>query len=232
MLRLVALDMDGTLVDVPSSWGAVHDHFGDSNSEGLRAFMENRIDDAEFVRSDMRIWFRHQPDLSYSDLEGILRDVPLMPGARTLIDGLHARGIRTAIVSGGVDVLARRIARELGIDRVLANGFQTDGAGRLTGEGIIRVPIWGKEEVLAALQKELGVTVAETGSVGNSEIDVGLFKRSAVGVAFLPADASVTKAATVIVRERDLSKVLPHLVGEPGERRGGRSASRSRAKHS
>lgn len=217
MLRLVALDMDGTLVDVASSWGAVHAHFGDSNTEGLRAFMQNRIDDAEFVRSDVRIWFRHRPRLSLGDLEGILSEVPLMPGAHELIGGLHARGIRTAIVSGGVDVLAHRIARELGIDLVLANGFATDGGGRLTGEGIIRVPIWGKERVLATLQAELGVPVSATGSVGNSEIDVGLFRRSRVGVAFQPADEAVQKAATAIVRERDLARVLPHLLDAAGD---------------
>jgi phosphoserine phosphatase len=213
MLKLVALDMDGTLVDVASSWGAVHAYFGDSNTEGLQAFMDNRIDDAEFVRSDVRIWWRHRPQLSRRDLEEILGLVPLMPGAHRLIDGLHERGIRTAIVSGGVDVLAERIARELGIDRVLANGFATDGDGRLTGEGIIRVPIWGKEEVLARLQAELGVAPAETGSVGNSEIDVGLFRRSRVGVAFLPADETVRRGATAVVTERHLERVLPYLVG-------------------
>jgi phosphoserine phosphatase len=232
MLRLVALDMDGTLVDVASSWGAVHAFFGDSNTEGLRAFMENRIDDAEFVRSDVRIWWRHRPGLSRGDLEEILAGVPLMPGAHALVDGLHARGVRTAIVSGGVDVLAHRIARELGIDIVLANGFETDGTGRLTGEGIIRVPIWGKEEVLARLQGELGVPPSETGSVGNSEIDVGLFRRSRVGVAFLPADETVVRGATVVVRERDLGQVLPHLVGERDDPSGGRGPMPSPAKPS
>jgi len=230
MLKLVALDMDGTLVDVPSSWGAVHAYFGDSNTEGLKAFMENRIDDAEFVRSDVRIWWRHRPQLSRKDLEEILGLVPLMPGARRLLDGLHARGIRTAIVSGGVDVLAERIARELGIGRVLANGFETDGAGRLTGEGIIRVPIWGKEEVLARLQAELGVAPAETGSVGNSEIDVGLFRRSRVGVAFLPADETVRRGATAVVVERDLERVLPHLLEAMDEPAVGPAGPRPRTK--
>ncbi|MGP8075466.1 MAG: HAD-IB family phosphatase [Thermoplasmata archaeon] len=215
MLRLVALDMDGTLVDVASSWRVVHDHFDDHNDEGLRRFLANEIDDEEFIRSDIRVWWRHAPDLTVEDLEGILASVPLMPGAAELVDGIHARGARTAIVSGGLDLLARRIARELGIEVALANGVRVDPDGRLTGEGIVRVPIHGKERVLAALQEQLTVTPEETASVGNSEIDVGLFHRSRVGVAFLPEDDTVRRAATRVVTERNLARVLEALDGPP-----------------
>ena len=208
MLKLVALDMDGTLVDVPSSWRVVHDHFDDHNDDGLRMFLANQIDDHEFIRMDIRVWWKHRPDLSIDDLELILADVPLMPGAGKLIDGLHKRGARTAIVSGGLDVLAKRIAGELGVEIVLANGVRVDSEGLLTGEGIVRVPIHGKEKVLAALQDQLGVDPEETASVGNSEIDVGLFRRSRVGVAFLPEDEVVSKAATRVVTERNLARVL------------------------
>ncbi|MGB6501593.1 MAG: HAD-IB family phosphatase [Thermoplasmata archaeon] len=217
MLRFVALDMDGTLVDVASSWAAVHEHFGEHNADGLRRFLANEIDDEEFIRTDIVIWQRHAPEITVFDLEKILDSVPLMPGAKPLIDGLHRRGVRTAIVSGGIDLLARRIARELGIDVALANGFRVTAHGRLTGEGIVRVPIHGKEQVLANLQAMLGYTPAETASVGNSEIDVGLFRRSRVGVAFLPEDDAVRAGAHAIVAERDLAKVLDVLEGFPAD---------------
>ncbi|HXY47715.1 MAG TPA: HAD-IB family phosphatase [Thermoplasmata archaeon] len=215
MLRLVAFDMDGTLVDVASSWRVVHDHFGDHNDEGLRRFLANEIDDVEFIRSDVRIWKKHVPELTIGDLDRILAGVPLMPGARDLVRGLRARGARTAIVSGGLDLLARRVARELGIDIALANGVRVTSAGHLTGDGIVRVPIHGKEGVLAALQEQLQVGPEETASVGNSEIDVGLFRRSRVGIAFLPEDDEVRRAATAVVTERDLARVLDVLAGFP-----------------
>jgi phosphoserine phosphatase len=211
VLRLVAIDMDGTLVDVDSSFAVVHHHFQDHNADGLRDFLAGRIDDHEFIRTDVRIWQRHAPDLTVEDLEAILGKVPLMPGAATLISGLRGWGVRTAIISGGIDLLAHRIARELGIDLSLANGFRVDSQGRLTGEGIIRVPIQGKEGVLAGLQHQLGVSVEETASIGNSEIDVGLFRRSRVGVAFLPEDEAVRRGATQVVTEKDLGRVLDVL---------------------
>jgi phosphoserine phosphatase len=217
VLRLVALDMDGTLVDVDSSWGAVHDHFGDSNKEGLRQFMNGEIDDEEFIRSDVRIWWKHRPGLTVEELEAILADVPLMPGAATLIAGLRERGIRTAILSGGLDLLAHRVARELRIDVALANGLRVDERGRLTGEGIIRVPVHHKEETMANLQAQFGVTPAECAAVGNSEIDVGMFRRCRIGVAFQPADELVRAGATAVVEAKDLALVLPHLLQEAPE---------------
>lgn len=212
MLKLVAFDMDGTLVDAKSSWGAVHEHFGDHNDEGLRLFNAGSIGDEEFLRRDIEVWWRHAPKISVDDLETILDRVPLMPGARKLLDALRNARVVTVIISGGIDVLARRVGRELGIDVVLANGFRVDPTGRLTGEGIIRVPIRDKESVLAKLQADLGIPPAETASVGNSEIDVGMFRRSAIGVAFLPEDETVRKGATHVVEEKDLARLVPLLL--------------------
>ncbi len=211
MLRFVAFDMDGTLVDVESSWAAVHAHYGESNADGLRRFLANEIDDEEFIRTDIAIWRRHAPAIGLADLEAILDQVPLMPGASALFRGLRERGVRTAIVSGGIDLLARRIARELGIDLALANGFRYTSSGQLTGDGIVRVPAHRKEQVLAQLQAQLGFAPEETAAVGNSDIDVGLFRRSRFGIAFQPADAAIRAAAHRTVLERDLARVLEAL---------------------
>lgn len=211
MIRLVAFDLDGTLVDAPSSWGWVHRHFGENNDESLRLFLEGRIDDAEFIRRDIRLWWKHAPTISVPEIEAILADVPLMPGARVLFDGLHRQRRRTAIISGGIDLLARRIGRELGVDYVLANGFAVDAAGRLTGEGHIRVPIKEKESVLARVQAQLGIPPEATAAVGNSEIDVGMFRRARIGIAVRPDDAVVRRHATHVVEDGDLTAVLPAL---------------------
>jgi phosphoserine phosphatase len=216
--------MDGTLVDVESSWASVHSHFGESNADSVDLFQRNAIDDAEFLRRDILLWWKHNREIRVDDLERILEPVPLMPGARELFQVLHARRVRTAIISGGIDILARRIGRELGIDYVLANGFRVDSEGRLTGEGIIRVPIKHKEEALAAVQAQLGVSAEESAAVGNSEIDVGMFRRCKVGIAFVPADPVVIEYATHVVTERDLRRILPHLFPD-----GGSEISRSSA---
>ncbi len=209
--RLVAFDMDGTLVDVISSWAEVHRHFHDNNDEALRAFMADEIDDVEFTRRDLAVWQRHKPDISRSDLVEILSRVPMMPGARELFRALKERGVHTAIVSGGLDVLAERLQGELGVDTVLANGFEMEDGGRIV-RGVIRVPVKQKERVLRELQTSLGVGPEVTASVGNSEIDVGLFRASRVGIAFAPDDDYVRRHATNVVEERDLRRLIPMLL--------------------
>ncbi|HLY76344.1 MAG TPA: HAD-IB family phosphatase [Thermoplasmata archaeon] len=217
-ISFVAFDMDGTLLDVSSSWAEVHRFFGDVNTEALQLFLQDRIDDQEFMRRDLALWRRHRPHITEDDLVSILAAVPLMPGAHELFDALHAQGIRTAIVSGGLDVIAQRIGRELGVDRVLANGFVLDGHRRLTDEGIIRVPIKRKGDVVAGLQREFGLSVDDCAAVGNSQIDVAMFERSRIGVAFLPEDEHVRRRATHVVTEKDLRRVIAPLTEEPAER--------------
>jgi phosphoserine phosphatase len=211
MIKFVAFDMDGTLIDVDSSWGAVHAYFGEQNAEALRLFLAGEINDEEFIRRDVALWWRHRPTISVQELETILASVPLMPGAHELFAELHKRRVRTAIISGGIDLLAKRVGRELGIDYVLANGFRVNANGRLTGEGIIRVPIMDKESVVAQVQQQLGFSRDESAAVGNSEIDVGMFRRARIGVAFRPADDAVIRGATEVVTERNLALVIDCL---------------------
>lgn len=217
-LRLVAFDMDGTLVDVVSSWAFVHGHFGENNDEALRAFMNNEIDDEEFILRDLKLWHRHAPRITTRDLHEILRGVPLMPGARELMAALRERGLITAIVSGGLSELADRLREDLRMDHSLANGFFTDGEGALV-RGRIVVPVKRKYEVLRGLQERLNVTAEETASVGNSEIDVGLFRASRIGVAFCPQDETVVAAASVVVPHKDLRNVIPILLPDEQPRR-------------
>ncbi|MEM0129678.1 MAG: HAD-IB family phosphatase [Thermoplasmata archaeon] len=227
MLRLVAFDMDGTLVDVASSWGAVHAHYGLSNAGALARFLRDEIDDVEFIRSDVELWQARAPGIRREDLERILAAVPLMPGARELVAGLKERGIRTAIVSGGIDLLAERLGRELGFDAVRANGIRTRPDGTLTPEGIVRVPIKGKDRVLAELQREFGVGVEETASVGNSEIDIAMFRRSRIGIAFRPEDEATRARATHVLEGPSLAEALPILLSSDGSGPGRTDRTRS-----
>lgn len=212
MLKLVAFDMDGTLVDVSSSWGAVHQHFGLSNAQALEQFLHDEIDDEEFIRADVRLWKTRRPEITIEEVEQILDRVPLMPGATELVRGLRSRGLHTAIVSGGIDLLAHRIGRELGMDYVLANGLRTTADGRVQDEGIVRVPIKRKGEALRSVQRQLGVSVHETAAVGNSDIDIAMFRESRLGIAFRPEDEATRRAATAVVEGHSLAPALAILL--------------------
>lgn len=213
---VVLFDMDGTLVDEMSAWAWVHDHFGVDNSGNLDAFIQGNLDDEAFMASDIELWTHaHGGPIHISQIEEILQKAPLMAGASGLLETLHDAGVATAIVSGGIDLLAERVAEELGIDTVIANGLATDDEGYLTGQGICRVYLEDKAGPSRKALAELGARPGQASAVGNSTYDRGMFEVAGHGIAFAPLDEEVCQAADEVVDGKDLTQVIPHLMEEP-----------------
>ena len=211
MTRLVVFDMDGVLADIESSWAYVHEHFGVNNEHSLKAYLDGEIDDMEFIRRDIDLWRKKNPTLSIEEIRRNLSNVPVMNGADKTVGELRRRGIRTAIVSAGIDVLAQRLAIELRMDMFFANGFVADCAGRLTGEGILNVSLAEKGEMVDMIAGLLDVSREDVVSVGNSRYDIPMFRSSGLGIAFRPADDEVREHADVVIEENDLSRILDRL---------------------
>ncbi|HVL88022.1 MAG TPA: HAD family phosphatase [Candidatus Thermoplasmatota archaeon] len=206
----VLFDMDGTLVDRHSSWEWVHHSLGIDNEGVLQAFLRGEFDEVEFVRRDLARW--KQAGLGHRrELEATLAKLALIDGAKELVAELSRRGTKTAIVSGGLDILAKRVCEETGIGAYLANGVLFDHDGRLLDDGFVNVPVLDKGRPIPRLLADLGATPGRCAAVGNSSQDVPMFRAAGFGVAFNPSDDDVRKAADVVVEEKDLRLLIPIL---------------------
>jgi phosphoserine phosphatase len=165
----------------------------------------------EFIRRDATLWKENGKPITKKRLSEILSDVPLMKGAKKCISDLKNNGIKTAIVSAGLDILAEKVANKLGIDYVLANGLETDENGHLNGVGILGVKLMYKELAVKSLSEEQKISLEKIASVGNSCYDIPMFETTGLGIAFNPGDECTRKAADVVVEGKDLSKILPVL---------------------
>jgi len=210
-LELVIFDMDGVLTDIISSWKYIHDFFKTSNERSVDEYLKGKIDDFEFIKRDVSLWKENGKPITEKKLVEILSDVPLMDGADICIKSLKEKNIKTAIVSAGLDLLAKKTAKELGIDYVKSNGIKTDANGYLTGEGILKVKLMYKDLAVKSLLKELKIPLDRTASVGNSCFDIPMLEITGLGVAFNPSDDCTKEAADVVIQGRDLSKILPTL---------------------
>lgn len=104
-------------------------------------------------------------------------------GARELVAGCKAAGIHTMLVSGGFTLFTEIVKNELGFDEHFANEliFEDD---KLVG---VEEPILGKESKLEILQSksaELGITEAQTITMGDGANDLPMLNAAGIGVAY------------------------------------------------
>jgi phosphoserine phosphatase len=210
-ISLVIFDMDGVLIDMVSSWRYIHQHFGTSNQQSVTAYLRGEIDYPEFMRRDVALWKENGKPVAIGTISKILDELPMIPGATDCFQFLKQHHITTAIVSAGLDILAEKIARRLGIDYVFANSVKTDQSGRLTGEGVLRVELTHKDRNVKTLLKKLGLPVDACASVGNSCFDIPMFEACGLGIAFNPEDDCVKASADLVVEGKDLRELIPVL---------------------
>ncbi len=209
--ELVAFDLDGVIVAERSSWEWVHRHYCVDNEESLIDFIEGRIDDMEFMRKDIALWLDKNPDLRLGDIGRILDKATMTKGSVETIRALKASGVKTCVVSGGIDLLADKIGKTHGIDKVLANGIEADENGKILGDGILRVELRDKARALASILREFDVLPIDCAAVGNSWVDISMFRVAGFSIAFNPLDDRTRNAADVVVESDDLTDILKEL---------------------
>lgn len=207
-LRIVVFDMDGVLVDVKSSWQFIHEAFGIDNSENVKRYVKGEITYRELMRRDIALWGK----VNIDKIRSILSEAPLMPGATETFAGLKKAGLKTALISAGVSILADRLQEILGLDYIFANKVLTDQHGFLTGEGEETVGLLDKLSVLRKLVATEKISLEECAVIGDSSYDIPMFREAELSIAFNTNDSKVRNAADIIVEKKDLREILPCLI--------------------
>ena len=132
-IKLVVFDMDGTIIEPRSSWAMIHDYFGTDNSEMLQMYINHKISDKEFVKADIKLWnSKSEIPVSEEYINSILDKAKPREGAKELIASLHRNNIKTVILSGGIQYLADKWAKEWDMAGAFANDLIDDADGNLT----------------------------------------------------------------------------------------------------
>jgi phosphoserine phosphatase len=211
LIHLIIFDMDGVLTDIKSSWKYIHDYFGRSNERSVDDYLKGKIDDLEFIRRDVSLWKENGKLINKEKLEQILSSIPLMKGSKQCMKIIKKYNIKTSIISAGLDILAYRVATELDIDYVYANGIKTDKNGYLNGEGLLGVELIGKDKNVKILSKKLGISPENIVAVGNSCFDIPMLENCGIGIAFNPEDECIKKVADIIIEEKNLFNIIDHI---------------------
>jgi phosphoserine phosphatase len=207
--RLLVADMDSTMVV-----GETLDELA-ACAESLRpgvqaeivaitaASMNGEIDFAQALRARVALL----RGLDLAALEATWARMRPMGGARTLLATLRARGVRTALVSGGFTAFTGRLAVRLGFDVHRANVLLDDGE-RLTGQ--VGEPILdraAKRRTLHELARADGIAPEATLAVGDGANDLDMLAAAGLGIAF-HAKPVVAAAVAARVAHADLRALL------------------------
>jgi phosphoserine phosphatase len=187
--RLLALDMDSTLIQIESldELAALAGR-GSEVSAITEAAMRGQV--ADYSHSlRQRVALLAGTDASLLQTVAQQR-MQLSPGAERLIGAVQRAGLRTLLVTGGFGYFARILQRRLGVDEVCANELEVRD-GRLTGT------VWGPEPdrdrvvdaqgKVAALQRvcdDIGCTARQAIAIGDGANDLPMLKLAGVGVAY------------------------------------------------
>jgi phosphoserine phosphatase len=181
-LRLLALDMDSTLITIESI-----DEMGDVLGIRQRiaavtaAAMRGEIDYPESLRRRVALL----AGLEEQALEHILEErVHLSPGAAALLARCREHAIGTLLVSGGFSFFTRHLKEVLQLDFTLSNELEIAG-GRLTGRLLGEIVDGAaKAAKLVAVRNELGIARAQTLAVGDGANDIPMMREAGLSVAY------------------------------------------------
>ncbi|MGH8314137.1 MAG: phosphoserine phosphatase SerB [Steroidobacterales bacterium] len=180
-VRLIALDMDSTLITIECIDEIAGMHgIGPQVAAITASAMRGEIDFRESLTRRVAL-------LEGLDV-GVLQRVydqrlALSPGAERLLAGMRAVGARSLLVSGGFTFFTERLKARLGLDHVCANTLEIAG-GKLTGRltGLIV-----DAEAKAACLKRLRASVVADGlvvAIGDGANDLPMLEAADVSVAY------------------------------------------------
>jgi phosphoserine phosphatase len=162
-IRLVAFDLDGTLIRGRNALAVLGAAVGRPDWEQRMEILSMRDASPDEMRARVAPWL----GFSTGQLSSHLAGAHVAPGVQAAFGLLRARQVTTAIVSIGWDFMVEWFARRFGAAHWAATGLDPDGTV---------TPFWPEDKGpwLERLMGSLGVARHEVAAVGDSPRDASL----------------------------------------------------------
>ncbi len=204
-IRLLVCDMDGTIIG-EESLDELADlaGYGDEVRAITSAAMAGEVDFEEALRSRVRL-LKGKP---ISLLQQCFEDrIHLNPGVRVLTRTMRAKGAMTALVSGGFNFFASKVAQLASFSDYQANDL-VHADGVLSGE--VTSPVLGGDAKAEALHRYCAaddISATQVLAIGDGANDIPMIEAAGLGIAYR-AKPILVKSANAQIRHTDLTSAL------------------------
>jgi phosphoserine phosphatase len=196
-IKLVVFDCDGTLTTGPSSWQLLHEAFGTLRQAEINAelYKSGKISYYEWAKRDVELWRGKKLDKA----EPYLKKIKLVEGSEWLFQKLSSAGIKTVVISAGLDPVVQRFVKPLNPYNVFCNRLLTKD-GVILGSVELHVDYKKKGEIVRLIMDKMDLCDEQVIAIGDSEADVSMFHVAGMCIAFNPSDAYILPHAKAVVR--------------------------------
>lgn len=202
--KLIAFDMDGTIleaeaIDEIAKRAGVQERV----AELTRKAMNGEVDFEYALRERVRLL----KGLPIKVIEEVAEKLPISKGAEEVIKTLKNMGFITVLITGGFDVVAKKVAERLGFDYWFANRLGVED-GKLNGEVEVLVSGGGsKLELLKRVAEAHGIDLEECVAVGDGANDLLVLEKVGLGIGFKPKPV-VEERVRAVVNISDMRTIL------------------------
>ena len=140
----------------------------------------------------------------------VCRNLPLMNGAKDIVDELKRRTYKVVCFSGGFKFATSHFRDILGLDADFSNILCVENGilnGDVSGEMMFGD---SKGSMLLTLQRLLGVGIEDTIVIGDGANDLSMFKYANIRVAFCAKEV-LKKEANIIIDTKDLREIIKFI---------------------
>ena len=203
---LIAFDFDGTLSDSEMTV-LLGEEAGvaDEIDEITERAMNDQLSYAEslYARAELL------DGLTEARVEAAFDRVALRPGSAAVIEALSDAGHHVAILTGGFDRGVEKAldAAEASVDTIVANRLPIRN-GKLTGNAEGPLIEGTKDDALAELAEELGVSMDDTVAIGDGANDLPMLEVAGLAVGYEPKPAVEPHCDVVVASMSELRDVL------------------------
>ncbi len=171
-MYLVTFDMDETLIPIDSSWSFIHRMLGtlEIASKYRRMYEEGRISYRRWAELDVSTWRGKDFTLVLNRIE----DLDLMEHAREAISSLKENDFIVGLVSSGLDVVARKVCRELDMD-FCRSATLNIANGKVIGIKRELAPEL-KGSILKSIAESYDIPLCGVAFVGDGDSDLSIFQ--------------------------------------------------------